>query len=108
MSDNCCQYPCASCGGLYLPGPEREVYEKLDKVKDTLAECPVCKSKRIDLSAERVSAGMDGGYYDYRFGCENCGMTLRLPADDFYGRDFYTFEEAVDTWNSRSWFKEES
>lgn len=100
-------YP-LGCGmpDWYLSRPERELCDKLWAVEDRLARCPVCNG-HIRMEVVREQHGMDGGYYDWLFRCKSCGMSVRMSADNFYGRTYSSFEEAVDKWNNRSWFKEE-
>lgn len=100
-------YP-LGCGmpDWYLTRPERELKEKREMIEKALEPCPICKGP-VKLTVQLESAGMDGRYYDWDFECQKCGLTVRMAADNFYGRTYSTLEEAVAKWNGRSWFKEE-
>ena len=63
--------------------------------------CPFCKST-MSIKLVSESYGMDGNFYDWIIYCTNCHLKLRLPADGFYGRQFYTKQEAIEEWNRRA------
>ena len=48
---------------------------------------------------------MDGSYENWLIECRTCFAEMDIPADNFYGRKYYTEEEAIAMWNCR---KEES
>ena len=63
--------------------------------------CPLCKSENIKISKEYENQGMDGSSADWYIRCNDCGLVKTyLPADDFYGREYYkTKDDAIKKWN---------
>lgn len=40
-------------------------------------------------------------YFDWRISCTSCPANMQIAADNYYGRDYYTEEEAIEFWNRR-------
>lgn len=40
-------------------------------------------------------------YFDWRISCNSCPATMQIAADNYYGRDYFTEEEAIEIWNRR-------
>ena len=67
--------------------------------KDPNNLCPCGCGGEVKLSKIVKSSGMDGCYEDWEIFCPKCGGSWYWPADDFYGRDFYTKERVIELWN---------
>jgi len=62
--------------------------------------CPLCGNE-VTINKIEVYNGKDGFSEDWRIKCLTNGGIVRLdlPADNFYGRDFYNRNEAIEYWN---------
>ncbi len=65
-----------------------------------LKPCPLCGGKAEIM----IDVGCDGRctYDDWLIRCSECDLQLHRAADNYYGRDAYTQEEAIADWNKRT------
>lgn len=75
----------------------------LFKKSKTLKPCPFCGNNHLILEKIKVNQGMES-CEDWCIFC-GCGIRMVLPADGYYGRDYYTEQNVIDRWNSRVRFK---
>lgn len=65
-----------------------------------LKDCPFCgggsRINKINCTDGQCH------YSDWRISCEFCPATMRIAADNYYGRDYFTEEEAIEFWNRRA------
>ena len=61
--------------------------------------CPFCGGE-VEV---RLDSVMDGNchYYDWLIRCKSCPAQMNVAADNYYGRDSYTEEQAIEFWNKR-------
>lgn len=71
-----------------------------------LKPCPLCGNKKIKFKKQSFSEGYCS-YEDYIIRCSSCGLELRMAADNYYERYFYSEEQVVDRWNRRKTNMEE-
>lgn len=69
--------------------------------KNELKPCPFCGNKDIIIEKRSRNGGMDGSYENWLIECRKCFAEMDIPADGFYGRKYYTKEEAITMWNCR-------
>lgn len=64
-----------------------------------LKPCPLCGGRAEIM----IDVGNDGQciYDDWLIRCSKCDLQLHRAADNYYGRDAYTQEEAIADWNKR-------
>lgn len=64
-----------------------------------LKTCPFCSG---DSEIKKMSYA-DGNchYFDWRISCNSCPATMRIAADNYYERKYFTKEEAIKFWNRR-------
>lgn len=68
---------------------------------DKLKPCPFCgESKYITFKKDSIPDGQCH-YYDWVIRCEKCHIKMNIAADNWYGRNYYTEEEAIEFWNKR-------
>ena len=65
--------------------------------KKTLKPC-FCGGNR-HIKIKTISEGMDGSSQDWELYCDRCKGHWYLPADDFYGREYYTESQVINVWN---------
>lgn len=70
------------------------------EIKKILKPCPFCGAEaKIEL--KRCGAGHEN-YDDWKIYCTNCKATMHIAADNYYGRECYTYDEAIEQWNRRT------
>ena len=68
---------------------------------DKLKPCPFCgESKYITFKKDSIPDGQCH-YYDWVIRYEKCHVRMNIAADNWYGRNYYTEEEAIEFWNKR-------
>ena len=71
--------------------------------KHTLKPCPFCGAKAKMRLGSFSSGGFgEGGYDDWVISCTQCKCKMKLAADCWYGREYYTEEQAAEIWNKRT------
>lgn len=64
-----------------------------------LKHCPFCgnaaKIRKIVRSDSMCS------FDDWHIYCTSCRAEMNIPADNYYGREYFTKEQAVTIWNER-------
>ena len=74
------------------------LYEVIIK-NSKLKSCPFCGAEaRIEL--KECSSGHEN-HDDWKIYCTNCRAVMYIAADNYYGRDYYTYDEAIAQWNKR-------
>lgn len=65
-----------------------------------LKPCPLCGGRAKIM----IDVRNDGRctYDDWLIRCSECDLQLHRAADNYYGRDAYTQEEAIADWNKRT------
>lgn len=66
-----------------------------------LKPCPFCGGE-AEIKIVWHSHGMDGSYKNHLIQCKNCYARKEISADNFYGREAYTEQEAIAAWNRRA------
>ena len=76
---------------------ERFSKEKVMEVTKKLKPCK-CGGD-VKLLIKEKNEGMDGWSHDFDIFCNKCKGHWFYPADNFYGRDYYTMDELVVIWS---------
>lgn len=66
---------------------------------DNLKQCPFCG---CEANIRKISVP-DGQvhYCDWIIKCNKCPAEMRIASDGYYGRKYYTEDEAILMWNKR-------
>lgn len=73
-------------------------YEK----KHTLKPCPFCGGEaKMKLSSFSGGGFGEGSYDDWLISCTKCQCRMKIAADGWYDREYYTEQQAVAIWNKR-------
>lgn len=78
-----------------------EDYKEKPVNKSELRPCPFCGNKDITIKKVSHNGGFGENYENWLIKCGVCFAEMNIPADNFYGREYYTEEEAITMWNYR-------
>lgn len=66
-------------------------------MNNVLVPCKLCGSPAKIIKIEQNDPPCH--YYDWLIYCTNCSCKFTYPADNYYGRDYITKEQAIQNWN---------
>ena len=66
-------------------------------MENQLVPCKLCGGPSGIAKVEHLEGYCH--YDNWLIRCFRCKCTYELPADGYYGRNYYTEEEAIDYWN---------
>lgn len=68
-----------------------------------LVPCSLCGGEAVIRKVERIDGFCH--YEDLMIYCKKCGTAMGFPADGYYGREFFSKDEAIAEWNKAHWHR---